>query len=227
MLLIQNNCRRNTNAQFFHLTSISKEVTSWRVNLILFRSLLISAGFSSSILLQLILFAQLDFFVVVANRIIQSCLLSLYTLPRSCIQWEDFCCGDETFSLAIFGRFHAGFLFLLLLLSLLSHEDMSQTNPPPPSSKCPALVRVDLKCHRAAAETQRQEYYCCLGRSQSGLSPQIRPLQIWCGKYERGDAVSMHCSLPLSEQGEREGFLCGVRVGFQSRFLLWDTGAPT
>ena len=143
MLLIQNNCRRNTNAQFFHLTSISKEVTSWRVNLIRFRGLLISAGFSSSILLQLILFAQLDFFFI-ANRIIQSCLLSLYTLPRSCIQWEDFCCGDETFSLAIFGRFHAGFLFLLLLLSLLSHEDMSQTNPLPPQN-LPSFSKSGLK----------------------------------------------------------------------------------
>lgn len=59
-------------------------------------------------------------------------------------------------------------LLLSTILLYSSFKNTCQTRIPIfPHQMCPALFVWRLEHHRATAETQRQEYYCCLSRKKA------------------------------------------------------------
>lgn len=76
--------------------------------------------------------------------------------------WDTSCCAFLLCSSLPF--VHAGVVCHTCSISLLQ--------------MCPALCMWTLEHHRTIAESQRQEYYCCLSRKEEDLSSTNKTIQI-------------------------------------------------
>lgn len=92
--------------------------------------------------------------------------------------------GIKFFHRTIFRRPHAVLLFLAPFYPSFIQklqENMSDMYPIYPHQICPALCMWRLEHHRATAETQRQEYYCCLSREKADYGATNRAIPILDG----------------------------------------------
>ncbi len=96
---------------------------------------------------------------------------SVLALARSNITMRKFLhVWDEVFHRTIFRRPQAALFFLVLFYPSFIQwlqEYMSDMYPISTPKICRALCMWRFERHRTTAETQRQEYYCCLSRKKA------------------------------------------------------------